>query len=85
MKAITIRGIDPETEKRLRAAARDNGDSINSTLLKLIRNGLGLQKRHPYMVFHDLDSLAGTWSAADEKEFMGVQEGFSTIDEDLWT
>ena len=84
MKAITIRGIDEQIEKTLRAAAHDNGDSINSTLLKLIRRGLGLEKRHPYEEFHDLDNLAGTWTAADEDEFMVVQEGFSVIDNDLW-
>ena len=84
MKAITIRGIDEEIEKKLRIAARDNGDSINSTLLKLIRRGLGLDKQHPYQIFHDLDSLAGTWTEADEGEFMAVQAGFSMIDQDLW-
>ena len=84
MKAITIRGIDEELEKKLRTAARDNGDSINSTLLKLIRRGLGLDKRQPYQVFHDLDKLAGTWSERDEDEFKAVQAGFSTIDQGLW-
>ena len=84
MKAITIRGIDEELEKKLRAAAHENGDSINSTLLKLIRRGLGLDKQQPYQTFHDLDDLAGTWTEEDEEEFMAVQAGFSKIDQDLW-
>ena len=84
MKAITVRGIDEELEKKLRAEAHNNGDSINSTLLKLIRRGLGLDKPIPYQEFHDLDNLAGTWSETDEEEFAAVQAGFSTIDRDLW-
>jgi tRNA(fMet)-specific endonuclease VapC len=33
MKAITIRGIDEETDSRLRKMAEESGDSINTTIV----------------------------------------------------
>jgi plasmid stability protein len=85
MKAITIRGIDEETDSRLRKMAEESGDSINTTILKLLRKALQLDKDKPYPEYHDLDSLAGTWSEEERAEFEKSQEGFSQIDRDLWT
>ena len=84
MKAITIRGIDEETDSRLRKKAEESGDSINTTILKLLRKSLQLDKDKPYPEYHDLDSLAGTWSEEERAEFEKTQEGFSQIDKDLW-
>jgi len=85
MKAITIRGIDEEINDRLRKKAEESGDSINTTILKLLRKALQLDKDKPYPEYHDLDSLAGTWSREDRVEFEKTQEGFSQIDKDLWS
>ncbi len=85
MKAITIRGIDAEIDSLLRKKAEESGDSINTTILKLLRKALQLDKDRPYPEYHDLDNLAGTWSAEERAEFDKFQEGFSEIDRDLWT
>lgn len=43
MTQLTLRGFDPELEKRLRElAARDNS-SLNKAALKLMRRGAGLE------------------------------------------
>jgi hypothetical protein len=34
---------------------------------------------------HDLDALAGTWSAEDLREFEEAIEPLTTIDEQLWS
>ena len=85
MKAITIRGIDGEMESALKRKAQDSGDSINTTLLKLLRKALHLDKQKPYPEYHDLDSLAGTWNKEDEEKFNTSQEGFTRIDGELWS
>ena len=84
MKAITVRGIDDEVDRRLRKRAKESGDSINTTILKLLRQSLGLNGGSAYTIHHDLDDLAGTWSRDDLEEFNKTQEGFSTIDAEMW-
>jgi len=84
MKAITIRRIDEEIDRTLRKKAAESGDSINTTILKLLRKALQLDRDKPYPEHHDMDSLAGTWSKEDRVEFEKSQEGFNQIDGDLW-
>jgi len=84
LKTVTIRGIDDELKDRLRLAARESGESLNATLLKLLRRGLKLDKKPPFPEYHDLDELAGTWTAEDREQFDGFQEGFGRIDGEMW-
>jgi hypothetical protein len=35
-------------------------------------------------VYHDLDALAGTWSADDEEEFQVATRSLEIIDEEMW-
>jgi hypothetical protein len=84
MKAITLRGIDEELEAALKNAAKENGESVNKTLLRLLRGALDLDKPKLYREYHDIDHLAGTWTEADAEEFLNTQEGFRQVDEDLW-
>jgi plasmid stability protein len=85
VKTITIRGIDEDLKDRLRETARESGDSLNTTILKLLRSGLNLDRKPPYPEYHDLDGLAGTWTAKDREEFDRFQEGFNRIDEEMWS
>jgi hypothetical protein len=84
MKAITVRGIDQRLERELKKQADENGDSVNTTLLKLLRKALLIDKPDFHPEYHDLDILAGTWNEEDEKEFNESQEGFERIDRELW-
>ena len=85
MKSITVRGIDDEMGRRLRRKADETGDSINATILKLLRKTLDLSTEVPFPEHHDMDDLAGTWTAEERAEFEEFQKGFGRIDEDLWT
>jgi len=38
-------------------------------------------RRPPY---HDLDSLAGTWSEEDAAEFASATSDFEQVDQQLW-
>ena len=35
-------------------------------------------------IHHDLDTLAGTWTEQQSKEFLSTLSDFSQIDEELW-
>lgn len=43
MTQLTLRGFDPELERRLRALARRNATSLNKAALQLMRRGAGLE------------------------------------------
>ena len=85
MKAITIRGIDPAIDSRLRKKAEESGDSVNTTILKLLRKALQINREKPFPEYHDLDYLAGTWDEKERAEFEKLQYGFTKTDNDLWT
>ena len=61
MKAITIRGIDPELDKKLKLISSNQGKSINRLILEMIRKSLGLEKTKKYTKeYDDLDDLFGS-------------------------
>ena len=77
MGVITIRGIDNEIAKK-------EGISVNTILLKTIRNALGLEKKKRTIVYDDLDYLAGTWNEKDYLEFKKKIADFEVVDEKMW-
>ena len=85
MKAITIRGIDPEIDDKLKMIASKHHKSINQLILDILRKDLGLEKKQIYSTeYDDLDDLFGQWS---EEEFRVIQEGLDQqrrIDPELW-
>jgi len=84
VSSITVRGIDEQIQSRLRRKAEESGDSINTTILKLLRKALQLDKEKLYPEYDDLDSLAGTWSPEERRQFDSFQKSFDRIDGDLW-
>jgi plasmid stability protein len=78
---LTIRNLDPEVDKALRAKAQREGKSMNTVVLEILRSGL-ISKRERR--FHDLDALAGAWSPAEAKQFDAAIANFSSIDRELW-
>ncbi len=85
MKTITLRGIDDVMESALREKSEELSiKSLNSTILFVLQEALGLTKRKHGTVYRDLDHLAGTWNEADLKEFEEAIAVFEQVDEELW-
>jgi plasmid stability protein len=84
MTTITIRGLDDLTIKALKEKAKEEGTSVNATLVKLLKEDLGLKKKKRMVVYNDLDHLAGTWSDKEYKEFQKIIKDFETIDKTIW-
>ena len=79
---FNLRGIPSEIMVLLKREAKRLRTSVNVLILKMIEQGLGLsydQRSH-----HDLDHLAGSWSAAEEKTFTENTQSFERIDKELW-
>jgi len=70
MKAVTIRGIEPEVSEKLKIIAAEQGKSVNQLTIDIIKESLGLKKGKKYALkYDDLDDLFGRWS---EEEFIKI-------------
>ena len=88
-KQLTVRGVDSQLERTLRAEARRRGLSVNRTVLGLLAEVTGLAGDARAAAessgrWTDLDHLAGTWSA-DEADAFDRQLGATrALDAELW-
>ena len=73
---ITLRNVDPELSRRLRAVSAERGESLNSTVLRLLKNAVGLDARR------DRLRRYVTWTADDLSEFTCAAR--SEFDERYW-
>lgn len=84
MAVMTVRGIDDNVLRALKEKAKKEGTSVNATLLKVLRESLGLEKKKRTIIYDDLDHLAGTWSEKDYSEFQSRIDSFETVDKKMW-
>jgi ribosomal protein S24E len=85
MKSMTVRGLDPELEKRLKKAAEQEGKSINQVVIETMRSRFGLGKEQKFSKIHrDLDHLFGRWSQDDFERVQGKVDSERVIDQELW-
>lgn len=82
MPILTLRGMDDGLAAALHDEAHRRKVSMNALVLELVRQGLGLAERRSLR--HDLDALAGTWSAGEVAEFTEATADFEKIDDALW-
>lgn len=84
MTTLSIRGLDEQALASLKARAAQEKASVNSVILRLIDEGLGIKPASGRRRHDDLDALAGTWSDADAAAFAKATESFDAIDPALW-
>ena len=82
MSVITLRGLAPEVEKRVRVRANREGKSLNRLLGDLVEEGvMGRAEKRP-REHHDLDDLIGSW--VPDSECDKALEEMDRIDPELW-
>ena len=85
MKAVTIRGVEPEVAEKLKSIAAAQGKSVNQLTLEIIRESLGLKKEKKYSrIYTDLDDVFGRWSEDEFKEINTKIHRERQIDRELW-
>jgi len=86
IKHLTIRGLDRKTEAELQHLAHQRNLSINKAALALIRKGAGIREdgHGPEVIAQALDSFIGSWTEADEQEFLNSVTDLNRVDESLW-
>jgi plasmid stability protein len=85
MKAVTIRGVDPEVAEKLKLTAAQQGKSVNQLTIEIIKESLGMQKEKKHTrVYNDLDELFGQWDKAEFKKINAKIGKERRIDPELW-
>ena len=72
---IILRNVDPELLQRLRAVSAERGESLNSTVLHLLKDAVGLDARR------DRLRRYVTWTTDDLAEFTGALRAQRIVDE----
>jgi hypothetical protein len=79
---FNLRGVPSEVMVLLKKEAKRLRTSVNALVLKMVERGLGVTcEKHTY---HDLDHLAGSWSAKEERDFKENIRSLEQIDKELW-
>ena len=82
MNQFSLRRVPPEVERRLRAVAQENSESVNAAINRIPAESLGVVPEGSRK--RDLSDLAGTWSEDEAVEFERATEQFDRIDEKMW-
>lgn len=82
MQQITIRGIAPEIEQKIRQIAKSKHQSINQVLKEIIHKAFEKKGRKPKA--ESLKELSGTWSKSEASDFNLSIKSCEQIDEDMW-
>jgi len=86
MSQLTLRGVDPVLDRRLRGEAEERGASLNRTALALLRESLGLQAENTKSerTYHDLDHLIGGWTDEEAADFEDRLGQVRRVDPEMW-
>jgi len=84
MATMTLRGIDEQIAGALKERALKEDTSVNTIMLKILKESLGMDKKKRTILYDDLDHLAGSWSDQDAAEFERATAPFEAVDEDMW-
>jgi hypothetical protein len=82
MSQITLRGIDPDVERKIRKMAKLSGKSINRVVLDIINESAGLGGKK--LPANSLKKLAGGWSENEALNFFESIKSSEQIDEEMW-
>ena len=84
MKSITIHGIDEPVYELIKSRARENGQSINRTIKKILEEALGVRPRDREGNRGVFEEFLGIWSEQERAEFEERTADLRAIDEEDW-
>ncbi len=82
---FNLRGIPDPVFTLLKKESTKQKISINTLITRLIEQSLGYTYKVKRATYHDLDSLAGTWSKKDATVFKKYTAFLEKIDNELWS
>lgn len=80
-QSFIIDELDADTTAWIDQEARRTGTSIDVVARRLIHRAIQFEKKQAeHLLHHDLDDLAGTWSAEESADFLRAIDEFDQID-----
>lgn len=83
MKALTLRYLRPELARAIERKAHEAGTSLSGAVIGLLEQATGLAKK-TRASHHDLDHLAGTWTAEQSRAFGKALARQRRINPGMW-
>ncbi len=82
MNQLTITGLGNDLTDRIKGLARRERNSLNQTVLKLLRKGVELEEASDVgnTVGSSLDHIIGAWTRGEADEFDAALEEFEMFD-----
>ncbi len=84
MSTLTIHGVDDRLEQAIQLRAAQRHQSASQWVVDALRHVLESDQPPEAKTYHDLDHLAGGWSAEETATFHQNIQIFEKIDEDVW-
>jgi hypothetical protein len=82
---VNLDHLNAATRQWIEDEARRRSIPLEALLERLIERGIMAEVQADQQPrYHDLDALAGTWSAEDAAEFQSATRDFAQIDPTLW-
>lgn len=81
---LVITQLDEAATEWIEREAERTGTSVEAVARQLIYRGLEVERKGVHPRYHDLDALAGTWSAEEADEFLHSIRNLDPIDPALW-
>ena len=77
-KQITVRGVSPELAGRLQKLSRARGESLNATVLHILKQAVGVHERRERLARYVI------WDSEDLAEAEQAVRSQRQVDPDLW-
>lgn len=85
MKALTLRKLPPDVVRMIERRARAQGVSLTRAAVQLLEEATGSRPEKPRpTLHHDLEALAGAWTAAAAAAFDAALARQRALDPELW-
>jgi hypothetical protein len=79
---LTVRNVPDALARQLDQERVRRGVSLNQTVIDLLSQATGVSRQAAFD--NGLGRLAGTWSAADLRQFEKATRAFEAVDEEMW-
>jgi hypothetical protein len=85
VKQVTLRNLPPELARAIRRKADEKHTSVNKVVISLLEESAGMRgKKTDKPLYHDLDTLAGSWTEEEASAFEKALARQRAIDPELW-